>query len=408
MSESPTIDPALQGADAANPARFIRMAFEGQDLAPLISDRLDRLGEAEDSSVDLLELGLLFQLVNQRDKALACQQAALATRRLYRHGEAPAPALRVLAISTLGDLMTNTPFELLLEGRNVEISKLYVDAERPWVSVAPEHDLAIMTVSESDLARPLLERLQAIEASWPRPLINRPSRVLELGRDRLFHVLSDVPGLVIPPTVRIPRDELYQAVSARAQGVELPPTQFPMIVRPVDSHAGIGLGKVDDWDELQAYLETAPSGLLYLSPFVDYRSSDGLYRKLRIAFFGGRPFLCHMAVSEHWMVHYLNAGMAESEAKRAEEQAAMETFEQGFASRHAEAFRGLQQRLGLEYFAIDCAELRDGSLLIFEADVAMIIHDLDPPELYPYKKRQMKAVFDAFEAYLKSIPEAPR
>jgi len=64
--------------------------------------------------------------------------------------------------------------------------------------------------------------------------------------------------------------------------------------------------------------------------------------------------------------------------------------------------------LGLEYFAIDCAELPDGSLLIFEADVAMIIHDLDPPGLYPYKKGQMKTVFDAFEAYLKSISAASR
>jgi len=307
MSEVPQIDSALQPADVANPARFIRMAFEGEDLAPLIADRLGRLGEDDDSSVDLLELGLLFQLVNERDKALACQQAALATRRLYRHGEAAGPALRILAIATLGDLMTNTPFELMLEGRNVEITKLYVDAERPWVSPVPDHDLAIMTVSESDRARPLLERLQQIERDWPRPLINRPSRVLGLARDRLFQLLVDVPGLAIPPTVRIGRDELYQAVRARAEGAELPQTRFPLIVRPVDSHAGKALAKVGSWDELEAYLDGAPGGELYLSPFVDYRSADGLYRKYRIAFFGGRPFLCHMAVSEHWMVHYLRA-----------------------------------------------------------------------------------------------------
>ena len=408
MFDAPKIDPTLAPQAAANPARFIRMAFEGEDLAPLIADRLGRLGEEEDSSSGLLELGLLVQLVNQRDKAIACQEAALATRRLYRHGEAAAPALRLLAISTLGDLMTNTPFELMLEGRPVEITKLYVDADRPWTPSVPDHDLAIMTVSESDRVRSLLERLQLIEEQWPRPLINRPSRVLQLSRDRLFLQLQAAPGVEIPATARIDRDQLAAAAEAAAQGAELPLIPFPLLVRPVDSHAGKALAKVDDWAALGAYVAEAGSGPLYLSPYVDYRSPDGLYRKYRIAFFGGRSFLCHMAVSEHWMVHYLNAGMAESEAKRAEEAQAMESFDDGFARRHAEAFTALTERLGLEYFAIDCAELPDGSLLIFEADVAMIIHDLDPPGLYPYKKRQMRKVFDAFEAFLRRTSEASR
>ena len=109
-----------------------------------------------------------------------------------------------------------------------------------------------------------------------------------------------------------------------------------------------------------------------------------------------------MAASSHWMVHYLNAGMAESAAKRAEEAAAMASFDTGFAHRHAQGLRALHDRLGLNYFAVDCAELPDGSLLIFEADVAMVIHDLDPEDLYPYKKPQMRKVFDAFEGFLRA------
>ena len=408
MSDIPRIDPALQPKAVANPAQFIRMAFEGADLAPLISDRLNRLGVDADASAWLLELGLLFQLVNERDKALACQEAAISARRLYRHGAAAAPALRVLAIATLGDLMTNTPFELMLEGRAVEITKLYLDAGQPWPAEVPEHDLAIMAVSESDKARPLLQQLEAIEGRWPRPLVNRPSRVLELARDRLYLRLEGAPGLAIPPTVRTWREALAAAAETGSWDGVLPGAGFPVIIRPVDSHAGKALGKVDDWTQLKAYLADAGDGPLYVSPFIDYRSPDGLYRKQRIAVFGGRPFLCHMAVSEHWMVHYLNAGMAESEAKRAEEQRVMEGFDDDFARRHAAGFASLNERLGLEYFAIDCAELADGSLLIFEADVAMIIHDLDPPGLYPYKKRQMKKVFDAFEAFLISVAGGTR
>jgi hypothetical protein len=100
------------------------------------------------------------------------------------------------------------------------------------------------------------------------------------------------------------------------------------------------------------------------------------------------------------MVHYLNAHMDESEAKRAEEAAMMAGFDDGFARRHAEAFRALCETYPLDYFGIDCAETADGRLLVFEADVAMIVHAMDPEELYPYKQPAMRKLFDAFVACL--------
>ena len=56
-----------------------------------------------------------------------------------------------------------------------------------------------------------------------------------------------------------------------------------------------------------------------------------MFRKYRIALIEGRPFACHMGVSEHWMIHYLNAGMRESAPKRAEEACFMAEFDQDFA-----------------------------------------------------------------------------
>ena len=38
----------------------------------------------------------------------------------------------------------------------------------------------------------------------------------------------------------------------------------------------------------------------------------------------------------------------------------------------------------------------------------MIVHDLDPAELYPYKKPQMRKLFDAFEAFLAAAAAGPR
>ena len=398
----PIVDAGLVPVEAADPATFIRLAFEGAPVAPLIQARMEALGSGAGDAARLLELGLLFQLVGERDRAMTCQAAALETQRLYRHPAGNPPSLRLLVLAVAGDLMANTPLELMLENRGVEITKAYVDQANPWPPSLPDHDLAFMSISESDAARPVLEGLVGIEGRWPRPIINRGSRVLELARERLYRRLADAPGLSIPPTIAMTGEALAAAIAAQAFPGDLAGHGLPVIVRPVGSHAGKALERIDDWAALQAYLAGVPAGAFYVSPFIDYAGADGLYRKYRIAFFAGRPFLCHMAVSSHWMVHYLNAGMAESAAKRAEEADAMASFDTGFARRHAQSLRALHDRLGLDYFAVDCAELPDGSLLIFEADVAMVIHDLDPEDPYPYKKPQMRKVFDAFERFLRA------
>ncbi|MDE2442747.1 MAG: hypothetical protein KGP14_17175, partial [Betaproteobacteria bacterium] len=71
-----------------------------------------------------------------------------------------------------------------------------------------------------------------------------------------------------------------------------------------------------------------------------------------------------------------------------------------FAQVHQAALTTIHQRLNLDYFCIDCAETRDGQLLIFEADHVMVIHAMDQPELFPYKNPHMAAVHEAFRAML--------
>jgi hypothetical protein len=134
---------------------------------------------------------------------------------------------------------------------------------------------------------------------------------------------------------------------------------------------------------------------------VDYQSADGLYRKLRIVLIDGAPFICHLAISSHWMVHYLSAGVAESAEKRLEEQRMMESFDQDFAWRFQMQLREIARALQLDYVTIDCAEGPDGALLVFEADSRGIIHAADPVHIYPYKPAVMQKAFDAFAALLR-------
>ena len=173
----------------------------------------------------------------------------------------------------------------------------------------------------------------------------------------------------------------------------IPPGLYPCLIRPRSSHAGAGLSRIQTPAELADYLRFSFERHFFITAFEDYSGKDGLYRKSRIAFIDRQPFLCHMAISGKWMVHYLNAGMTELAEKRAEEAHAMENFDNDFACRHAAAFNALHDRLGFDYYSIDCAETKDGRLLVFEADSAAIIHLMDPADMFPYKQIQMQKVY---------------
>ena len=391
---TPVTDPVV---DLPNQAVLLRKVFEGADIVPLIQAELDKLHKDITDASAYVSLSLLYQLAGQKENGLACLEAGLHYARMFRQ-PAEGATLKLLAICAHGDLMTNTPIELLVDGLPIEVTRLYVDRLGDLPDSCPDHDVTIFAVGESEETRPALERLRGLSALWPKPMLNDALAILDLSRDRLWRKLDGVPGLAVPPTVRLTGAAL---MGLARDEQSLPEGTFPLIVRPVGSHAGQGLAKIEDAAGLAAYVEQAPLPMAYVSHFVDYASDDGRWRKYRIAFIDGRPHLAHLAVGDHWMVHYLNAGMAESAEKRAEEAAAMAHFDEDFAQRHAAAFAGLQERLGLDYFAIDCAETADGQLLLFEADVSMIVHALDPEDLYPYKRMQMAKLFGAFEGLLR-------
>jgi glutathione synthase/RimK-type ligase-like ATP-grasp enzyme len=256
----------------------------------------------------------------------------------------------------------------------------------------PDHDIAIVTVGESDRDRPVMREIERLIPTWPCPVLNRPDRALQLSRDGLYRLLRGIPGLVLPATVRIDRAD-FEKLGGEAT--------FPLIARPVGSHAGRGLVKLDSAGAIDAYLAGQRDLEFFISPYVDYRSADGQFRKYRVIWIDGRPYPCHMAIADQWKVWYYNAGMVESPAKRTEEEQFISGFDQGFAHRHAAALAAMVERFGLEYVGIDCAELPDGRLIVFEADISLVVHDMDPPDLYPYKSPAARNLFAAFCDMLK-------
>ena len=371
-------------------AALSRMVFQQTDLAPVWAGLINMATKDLTDASAILDLSTLAILTGDMAGGLDLQAQALQRQRLYRRAAPGKPGLRLLAISAPGDLMANTPIDFLLAGSDIELITLYVCADHPLPETVPEHDVAFLAVGESEANKPILGALGARLANWPRPILNAdPARIAGLTRDGVATMMAGAPGLLAPMADRLARDQLANLAD------------FPIIARPIGSHAGRGLEKLDDAAAVRAYLDAQPAARFYVSPFIDYARADGLFRKQRIAFISGRPFLCHHAVSAHWMVHYMNAAMLGCAENRTEEALTMRDFDQDFAMRHREALAALAARIGLDYFAIDCSETKGGRLLLFEADVAMIVHDMDPPDLFPYKAPQMKLVFEAFQAMLR-------
>jgi hypothetical protein len=380
-------------------AELAAFVFVGRDLDPLWAELMAKATATPPDPGAMLDLSTILQLVGRRDDGLALQADALGLTRFYRrvHGDGTGP--RILALMTGGDLMANTPIDFLLKGSNAVLDLLFVDFAALIPANLPPHDVVFLAIGESPRSGRLLTALDDVLAHSPRPVINgRGDRIQGLVRDRAATLLAGAPGVVAPATVCAGRAELDRIASGRgALGDLLAGEAFPIIARPIGSHAGAGLERLEGPAALAAYLAACDDDAFFISPFIDYSSDFGLFRKYRIALVDGRPFICHMAVSEGWMVHYLNAGMAEDARKRAEEAKAMADFDSGFARRHAGGLAEIVRRVGLDYFAIDCAETRDGRLLVFEADTAMIVHDMDPPDLYPYKPAAMAKLFAAFQ-----------
>ena len=354
---------------------------------PALQALIAQVHQDADLGPTYMQMAHVFMLSNQHEAAAQMQARALQHQRLYRIASERTPSLRLLVIMGPGNMQNNTPIEFVLDGSDIQTDILFLLPGEAFPQTLPQHDIAFIAVGESDKNAPLLALLETQMERWPRPVINRPHAIPHCARDSCYQLLKSIPGV-------------HMAKTQRLRTGDAPDMDFPITLRPIDTQGGEGLQRINSVRELAAYYADHPAPAYYAAQYVDYQSADGLFRKLRIVLIDGAAYICHMAISDHWMVHYLSAGMAESAEKRQEEQRAMEGFGRGFAVRFKEPLAQIARALQLDYVTIDCTQGRDGELLVFEADSRGLIHAADPVHIFPYKPAVMQKAFDAFAALL--------
>ncbi len=339
----------------------------------------------------------LAELANlARDDATAQRwfAAAFARRRLFSPPQPVAGSKHALVLGLAGPWPRNMPLDFVVDERRWTLHRWFLPDPACASQAIPRVDLIVNALGESVAGAAALADVRTILAAHDLPAINAPERLRALGRDRLAATLAGVRGVRAPDARRCTRAELV------ASGGDAGGLAYPLLVRPVDTHGGRGLEKLDTPDALPEYVARVVADAYDCSSYVNYRSADGWFRKYRIMFVDGVAYPYHLALDDQWMIHYYRTGTTTTPW--------MNDAEARFLTQPEHAVPGwrdvvpaLGAALGLDYVGIDCTWLPDGTLFVFEADAAMLVHALDGSDAGRFKR----AAVDRIRAAVASLFE---
>jgi tetratricopeptide (TPR) repeat protein len=338
--------------------------------------------------------------IKQRSGDIAGAQVAYAQaariQPLIRRPAIKSPAdFRVLAL--YAPFGGNTPTEYLFKNADHDTDTLAVFENNSYDPDAFKQgvDVVVNLISDVDQAGAMLPLAAYLVERLGKPTINDPRKIQRTTRDIVAELLTGIQGCRIP---KIFRQQSGTELSVESLRAALPQATS-ILARPVGTHGGDDFDKIDGADELAAYLAKPAETDRYFIEYADYRSADGLFRKYRFIFVDDQVLPYHLAICDDWKVHHVNTDMANQVWMQEEEAAFLNDPMRVFNETHYRALQTIQQRIGLEYFGIDCSIDTNGELLMFEVNASMLVHD-DNAE-FPYKDpavRRIKAAFDAMLA----------
>ncbi|MET4797613.1 tetratricopeptide repeat protein [Bradyrhizobium sp. LB11.1] len=319
----------------------------------------------------------------------AYADAAQAHPILRRSATQSPPAFRALAL--FAPFVGNTPVEFLFRDCAYQTSILSLwPGSRPDVALlAREADIVVNLVSDADQGAEVLPLAIAIARSLGKPVVNDPLKIQNTTRDATALALADVEGCRVPRTIRI------AAGWGLPDGLDL---VLPVLARQAGMHGGDVFEKLDDVAALTAFLAAHADHDRYLIDFIDYRSADGFFRKYRFLFIGEEILPYHLAIGDEWKLHRDATDMGSHAWMQDEEERFLRAPEQVFGAAHHQALRAIRDRIGLDYFGIDCGLDRTGHLVVFEVNASMLVHDQNPE--FPYKDPYIRRIKVAFDGML--------
>jgi tetratricopeptide (TPR) repeat protein len=355
-----------------------------------------RLDPSDSESLNWI--GGIKQRMGDIESAQAAYARAAQIQPLIRRPAAKSPAdFRVLAL--YAPFAGNTPTEYLFKDAVHDTDTLALFAEREYDAELLKQDvqLVVNLISDADQASGLLPLAADLVGKLGKPTVNDPSKIQRTTRDAVSDLLQGIPGCRIPKALRhkAGADGSVAALQAALSFTS------PVLARPVGTHGGDDFEKIEDPVELASFLAQRPGHDHYLIEYIDYRSSDGHFRKYRFIFVDGQVLPYHLAIGNDWKVHHVSTDMANQPWMQKEEEEFLNDPAAVFNSGHRQMLQAIQQRIGLDYFGIDCGLDGSGNLVVFEVNASMLVHEHN--EEFPYKDPAVRRIKLAFNAMLRKF-----
>lgn len=287
----------------------------------------------------------------------------------------------------------NVPVKYLFPTRTNNLIDWMIEYAPPGQeSTLPYYDVVFNAMGDGDVTGPTLLPVTRFAQVCGKPFLNQPHAVARTARHLMPGLLQGIAGVMTPSLQRVAEDE----------PLAIDKIGLPALVRPVSTHGGESLTLVESVDALQTAVASLP-GAVYVSDFHDFRLADGYYRKYRIIFVDRQPYPYHLAISDHWLVHYATANMLSAPWKLEEERRFLEDPASVFGEAGMVAIRAIGMALDLDYAGMDFTLLADGRLLVFEANATMLVHPEESVAAFKFKNPYIQRIFDAVELLLQRV-----
>jgi glutathione synthase/RimK-type ligase-like ATP-grasp enzyme len=293
----------------------------------------------------------------------------------------------------------NLPTEYLFKDAFYDIDTFALFASRENDSDLFDQDAQVVVnlISDADQTDALLPIAADLVDRLGKPTVNDPRKIQRTTRDAVACLLQGIPRCRIPNAVR------HKAGAETSPAALQAAFSFssPVLARPVGTHGGDDFEKIEDPAALAAFLSQHPDHDHYLIEYIDYRSADDQFRKYRFIFVDDQILPYHLCIGTDWKLHHVNTDMANQPWMQQEEEAFLNDPTAVFSPAHYQALQTIRERVGLEYFGIDCALDLSGNLVVFEVNASMLVHDRN--EGFLYKTPAVHRIKLAFDAMLRKF-----
>jgi tetratricopeptide (TPR) repeat protein len=346
-------------------------------------------------------IGGIKQRLGETEAAEAVYAKAARIQPLVNRPAAKWPAdFRALAVFApfagnlpTGYLFKDSPYDsdilALLAGREYDVELLKQDVQ-----------VVVNLISDADQADALLPLAADLADRLGKPVVNHPCKIQRTTRDMVATLLEGIPGCRTPKVLRqkagadLALATLQAAFSSTSK----------VLVRPAGTPGGDDFEKIDGPAGLRALLARPADADRYFIEYVDYRSVDGYFRKYRFIFVDNQILPYHLAIAADWKVHHDSTDMADHRWMQEEEEEFLNNPSTVFDSGHYRVLREIQERIGLEYFGVDCGLDRSGNLVVFEANASMLVHGQN--DEFRYKDPFVLRIKSAFDEMLRKFATA--